>query len=119
MLVDKTQSYNKKKARILHFCDIRAEGQSEKVTKESQGSQVRVLLLATKEDEKGTTTPNIASIAAASVEPASVAIAYNAEQVGAALRVSEGFHRNDKLFALRLVRVLQTQLWTDFGWAEV
>lgn len=75
-----------------------------------------VLFARTDEEEPAGTAPEVAVVAA---QPTLIATALDAEDAGTAARIGDRLHPDEETFALGLVGVLQTHLWTDLREAEL
>jgi hypothetical protein len=85
---------------------------------EPKGSEVGVLL-ARDEHETAAATPEVDRVPADAIQPPTVITVLNAEHAEVAIGVRDGLHSDDEPLTVRLVLVLQSQLGTDFGWAEL
>src|SRR3990167_615003 len=99
---------------------IRNKGLRVKGTKRGKGSSAKGLqLLARNKEERVLGIPPAPWPPTARPEPSAILIVSKDEDAQIAIGVQNRFHGNLQPLALRLARILQTELWADFGWAEV
>ncbi len=85
---------------------------------EATVSEIQVLL-ATQEHPTVASTPDTARAAVARAEPLPIVAVPDVEHAEVAIRVCDWLHPDEHPLILGLVRILQTQLWTNFGRAGV
>lgn len=88
-------------------------------SKETQGTQFSVLLVAPHEHPAEVSRPEVVRAAEVAVEPATIVVVLDEEHAEAIERVADGLHTDEETLASGLVLILQTQLGTHLCGAEL